>query len=139
MRIGIVGSEGKKFTVATEAAARQLIRLRLQPGDVVISGACHLGGIDIWAVEEAQALGLETIEYKPKVLAWEGYRKRNLAIAKDSDVVVCYTVKTLPPDYKGMRFTWCYHCQTNQHIKSGGCWTVKEAVKMGKKGEVVVI
>lgn len=139
MRIGIVGSEGAKFTTETEQLARQAIRNLLSPGDVVVSGKCHLGGIDIWAVEEGTKLGLECVEYPPHVLAWPGYQARNLKIARDSDLVVCLTVKEFPPDYQGMRFPYCYHCKTDQHIKSGGCWTVKQAKLMGKEGRIVVI
>lgn len=150
MRIGIVGSEAAKFTPETEALARAEIRNKLnvigaiQVGHPwVVSGGCHLGGIDIWAVEEAKKLGIpddHIVEYKPKVLRWEGgYKQRNLEIAKGSDFVVCITVKELPPGYKGMRFDRCYHCDTNEHVKSGGCWTVKEAIKMGKEGQVIVI
>ena len=140
MRIGIVGSEGAKFTPETEEVARQLIRQHIHEGDVVISGGCHLGGIDIWAVEEARKLGLEVVEHRPKILAWEGgYKQRNLRIAKDSDMVICITLKKLPESYQGMTFKLCYHCGTDEHVKSGGCWTVKQAKKMGKEGYILVI
>lgn len=140
MYVGIVGSEAAKFTPETEAAARQLIRRSLNPGDVVVSGACHLGGIDIWAIEEAKALGLKTIEYPPARRTWtNGYHMRNVQIAKRSDRVICFTVKTLPPTFTGEPFLYCYHCGTDQHVKSGGCWTVKYAKAIGKAGEVVVI
>ena len=150
MRIGIVGSEGAKFTPETEAKARAEIRNKIaiigaiQVGHPwIVSGGCHLGGIDIWAVEEARAMGVpenQIIEYKPKILSWEGgYKQRNLLIAHNSDFVVCITVKNFPPDYKGMRFPYCYHCKTSDHIKSGGCWTVKQAIRLGKEGQIIVI
>src|SRR5262245_26596974 len=139
MRIGIVGSEAAKFTPDTERQARAFIRERLIPGDVVISGACHLGGVDSFAIEEAKAFGLEFVEHKPRVLSWEaGYKPRNIRIAEDSDTVVCITIDTLPPTYTGMRFPLCYHCGTKDHVKSGGCWTVKYARKLGKPGEILV-
>lgn len=141
MRIGIVGSEAAKFTPETEAKAREIIRAMLHPGDIAISGGCHLGGIDKWAVEEAKKLGLEFKEHLPKIRSWEGgYKQRNLEIARDSDIVYCITVKELPPTYNGMRFSKCYHCNTTDHVKSGGCWTVKKAKEMGKvDSEVIVI
>jgi len=140
MRIGIVGSEGAKFTPETEAKARAIIRSLLKPGDVVISGGCHLGGIDVWAVEEAKSLGLEFVEHLPKTLTWAGgYKARNVKIARDSDKVVCITVKKLHDGYTGMRFDYCYHCGTSEHVKSGGCWTVKKARQLGKLGEVIVV
>mgnify|MGYP001594700573 CR=1 FL=1 len=140
MRIGIVGSEAANFTPKTVAEERKLIRTILQPGDVVVSGKCHLGGIDIWAVEEAVKLGLSYKEWPPKHRAWEGgYKQRNLEIAKDSDKVVCITVRSLPITYTGMRFSHCYHCGTYDHVKSGGCWTVKQAKRMGKEGLVLIV
>jgi hypothetical protein len=140
MRIGIVGSEGAKFTPETERKARELIRDLLVPGDTVVSGACHLGGIDVWAVEEAKKLGLAYEEYPPETLSWEtGYKPRNLRIARASDIVVCITLRRLPPGYAGMRFDRCYHCGTDTHVKSGGCWTMKQARKMGKGGSLLVI
>lgn len=131
MNIGIVGSEGRKFTPETEAQARAIIREILAPeGTVLVSGGCHLGGIDIWAEEEADAMGREKIIHVPKVRNWsEGYKPRNLAIARDSDVVHCITVRELPPSYSGMTFPLCYHCGTDTHVKSGGCWTMKRASK----------
>lgn len=142
MKIGIVGSEGAKFTPATEAAARAMIRQILidRHATEVVSGKCHLGGIDIWAREEGAALGLAITEFPPKSRNWEqGYKPRNLKIAQHSDECYCITLKELPPGYTSMRFRLCYHCGTDAHVKSGGCWTVKQAKLLGKPGEVCVI
>jgi hypothetical protein len=141
--IGIVGSEQKKFTPETEAKAREIIReLLSKPEAVLCSGHCHLGGIDIFAEEEAKTLG----KYDPKLVFaplfhdWSsGYKPRNLRIATHSDEVYCITLKELPEGYDGMRFPLCYHCGTKDHVKSGGCYTVKEAIKLGKTGKVIVI
>jgi hypothetical protein len=38
-----------------------------------------------------------------------------------------------------MKFDLCYHCGTKDHVKSGGCWTVKYARKLGKQGKVIII
>lgn len=139
MVVGIVGSEAAKFTPSTEAKARALIRSCLSPGDKVVSGGCHLGGIDSWAIEEAKALGLEWEEFLPARREWSGYKARNLKIARAADRVVCITVRKLPEGYSGMRFDLCYHCNTDQHVKSGGCWTVKKALALGKAGDVFVV
>jgi hypothetical protein len=141
MILGIVGSEEAKFTPETEEAARLLIRLHLKMGvHRVVSGGCHLGGIDIWAVEEASRLGILVMEYLPRTKNWEGYKARNMLIAENSDQVICITVKVLPPGYKVRGFEkYCYHCKTDQHVKSGGCWTTKYARKLGKVGRTLVI
>lgn len=136
MRIGIVGHEARKFTPETEARAREIIRYILSPygeygvdlGDILVSGGCHLGGIDIWAEEEADKFGMKKEIHYPASRRWEGgYKERNLKIARTSDVVHCIVIAEYPDDYRGMKFDYCYHCHTSDHIKSGGCWTAKRA------------
>lgn len=137
-----MGSEAAKFTAKTEAKARDIIREILgRPGvDTVVSGGCHLGGIDIWAVEEAKAMGLHTVEFLPAERSWNGgYKIRNENIANNSEETICITVRELPPGYAGMRFKLCYHCGTTDHVKSGGCWTTKYARSIGKPGYTIVI
>lgn len=140
MKIGIVGSEGAKFTPAMEARAKAAIWDLLYPDHQVVSGGCHLGGIDVWAEEIGIKMGIDPIIFRPARLQWEGgYKQRNLLIAKESDKVVCITVRSLPEGYKGMRFSSCYHCGTNDHVKSGGCWTMKQARLMGKPTQLIII
>lgn len=140
MRIGIVGAEGAKFTKEGERAARVIITSLLEPGDIVVSGGCHLGGIDIWAEEIAATRGLRSEIFLPAMLSWdEGYKPRNIQIARGSDYVVCIAVDCLPDGFAGMRHRLCYHCKATDHIKSGGCWTVKYARKRGIPGEVRIV
>ena len=144
MKIGIVGSEGAKFTDlgCGRAVAEIADILCRHQATHVVSGHCHLGGIDIWAEEVGQQLGLQLEIYPPKTLRWEGgYKQRNLQIAQNSDIVYCLAVDSFPPDYKGMRFPICYHCKGDYppHIKSGGCWTTKQARKLGKEGRLIII
>lgn len=142
MKVGIVGSEAAKFTPAGKVMARHVIQGLLEVPDVieVVSGASHLGGIDRWAAEIGKALGLVVTEFPPLTHAWSsGYKPRNLQIVAASDIVHCITINALPPTYKGMRFDLCYHCGTSDHVKSGGCWTAKQARKAGKLGIIHVI
>lgn len=140
-KIGIVGSEAAKFTPETEARARSIItNLLTIPGVTgVVSGACHLGGIDAWAAEIGRELGLYVVEFAPKQLSWTYYKARNIRIAEASDEVHCITVKELPESYTGMRFKLCYHCGTDAHVKSGGCWTMHRARAMRKAGILHVV
>jgi hypothetical protein len=140
--IGIVGSEAAKFTPGGEKAAKLLIRALISPPSVieVVSGDCHLGGIDIWAQEVTEKLGKKFTAFTPAKRNWEnGYRPRNLRIAHRSDEVHCITVRRLPPGFEGMTHALCYHCNTDTHVKSGGCWTMKQARREGKKGILHVI
>lgn len=141
--VGIVGHEAAKFTTETEAVARAEIRRLIHGASLVVSGECHLGGVDIYAREEAEKAGIPFLPCPPATLSWEtGYKPRNLKIARESDVVYSIVVRTVPETYRGMTFArGCYHCGTppEHHVKSGGCWTLKQARRLGKSGDVIVI
>lgn len=141
MHIGIVGHEAAKFTPETRRQAKLLIGgLVGLRGDVIVSGACHLGGVDVWAEEAAAAYGRGTLIFPPKRQSWlGGYKDRNRQIAEASDIVHVIVVAELPRTYTGMRFSCCYHCARagapgggRDHVKSGGCWTAWEAMRLGK-------
>ena len=139
-RIGIVGHEAAKFTVEGKRAAFRMIEALLTHCDVLVSGGCHLGGVDIWAEEVADSIGATKIIHLPKKRSWHGgYKERNEAIARDSDEVHIIVVNTLPAGFRGMTHALCYHCGTRAHVKSGGCWTGKVAERMGKRAEWHVI
>jgi len=137
MIIGIVGAEGAKFTPSGKYKAQVIIRdLVLDPNVTeVCSGECHLGGVDRWARLITEKYGKKFTPFPPSTLSWEGYKARNLQIAGYSDVVYNIVVNQLPPDFKGMTHKLCYHCGTSDHVKSGGCWTMKKA----KKGVLYVV
>lgn len=142
MRIGIVGSEQAKFGPLSEGAARNLIMglIHGEGVELVVSGECHLGGVDIFAKEAAIASEIEFLGFPPKELSWDkGYKPRNIQIARASDVVHCITLKQLPPEFNGMKFSLCYHCKRDDHVKSGGCWTAKYAKKLGKDSFLHII
>jgi len=141
VKIGIIGHEAAKFIPYTEQMAKELIRQLLEPeGSVLVSGHCHLGGIDIWAEEVADFLGRPKEIFAPKDLAWSsGYKPRNIQIAETADVVHNIVVARYPEGFTDRRFEdevtglpYCYHCQTNAHVKSGGCWTARYAQDLFK-------
>jgi hypothetical protein len=115
----------------------------LQPGDVAVSGACPEGGVDKWAIEEAKAIGNDWKEHPPKANNWaDGFKPRNIRIARDSIEVTCITPRRLPHNYTGKippAYPLCVHCR-EEHVQSGGCWTVKYAKEsLGKPAQVIVI
>jgi hypothetical protein len=131
VKLGIVGCAQDKFTPRTEYKARGIIFELIAEYDpeVVVSGHCHLGGVDIYAEEIGALCGRKLEIHEPKTKRWhDGYKPRNLLIAK-ADVVACIVVADYPPNYTGMRFSGCYHCGTRNlpHVKSGGCWTAWQA------------
>ncbi len=145
--VGIVGSEEAKFTEYGRQNALHYIKDIICAYDTkeVVSGGCHLGGIDIWAEEIAKENNKQTTIYYPYGLYWTEYKKRNILIAERSDIVFCITVDKLPTNYDGMTFDNCYHCEKNTvipyppHVKSGGCWTMYKAIELGKRGQLIVV
>lgn len=82
----IVGSQASKFNNQTEHDARLVIynlllgTHRTVPPEMkmlatykklqLITGACHKGGIDIWAQEEAERASIPVTLFKPQVRQW---------------------------------------------------------------------
>lgn len=142
MKIGIVGNGEDKFTEEGRRKAIDEIRNifnNCDRGDgealVLVSGHSPVGGIDIWAEDVADELGLGMDLKIPKQHTWDaqyGYKQRNIDIAKDSDELHVILVDSYPKGYEGTKFKQCYHCFTDKHIKSGACWTAKQAIAFGK-------
>lgn len=140
MKIAIVGSDSRRWTPEGERQARDLIRFILGVTGVteVISGACHLGGIDLWAAEIGRELGLKVTEFAAKVRAWNGhsgFKARNQRIVDACDVAHCLAPNRLPDGSA----EFCFHCGTGAHSRSGGCWVAKHARLAGKLAVVHVI
>lgn len=130
---------------------------------MLISGGCPKGGVDIWAEEVANMMGIPKIIYKPEVNRWEdevgnldtigvcpldhtkidltnhncnrliGYKSRNIKIAKECDILYCIVPYRL--------YEYCtHHSPFNlTHPKNGGCWTMEQARKFGKEVYLVEI
>lgn len=145
MKIGFVGNGSDKFTALGEERARELIRQIMieDKCDTMVSGHSPVGGIDIWAEEIADELGLVLDLKIPEVHQWDppgryGYKARNLDIARDSHVLNVILSDVYPEDYSGRRFEVCYHHRPpagdiGPHSKSGACYTAREALKLGKE------
>lgn len=138
MNLGVVGHAQEKFTEASEGLARmEITDAIIRYGATrIVSGRSPMGGVDLYAEDVAKACGMtkengRLIVHAPTINQWNsaygkiGYKERNLAIARDSDLVLVVVVKELPSDFNGMRFSGCYHCgdRNQKHVKSGGCWT----------------
>jgi hypothetical protein len=160
MIAGIVGAGQDKFTPKGEERAKLLLEGilaglvilgKLTDEKVVIrSGHSIMKGIDIWAEEKAKKAGIETDIKWPKTFdgrledethrsSWSapyGYKARNLDIAASEEVYII-VADTYPPNFPEKEKTlrdgkqYCYHCNKYDHVKSGGCYTGKEALKLG--------
>jgi len=145
MKVGIVGAGADKFTKSSEIKANEAIYQIFQKFGkdmVLISGHSPVKGVDIWSEIIADSLVIPMELKIPKQNKWDaeyGFKQRNLDIARDSDVLYVILVDKYPSNYKDRRFEKCYHCNSTDHVKSGACWTAKQAEKMGKKVVRIVI
>jgi len=85
---------------------------------ILVSGACPKGGIDIWAEQIADRLGIVKEIYPPTKPTWYYYKKRNLRISAASDVLF-----DIEPEYH----------------ESGGTWTLMRHLENGKCGAKIEI
>lgn len=92
---------------------------------ILVSGHCPKGGVDIWAEEIADNLGIKKEIYPAEVNQWEdeldsgmsegkffnslsvhkkkGYKSRNIQMAEACDILYCIVPHTVPP--KGFDIT----------------------------------
>ncbi len=134
MKVAIVGTS-HTLTENEERDIEQYITHIISKygvGDEIISGGAK--GVDIMAVALATSRGLTISTFHPDVKNWKGYKARNLRIAKTCDELYCITI----PKREGE--PECYHHNPPQdHTKTAGCWTLKEALKLGKTTHLMVI
>ena len=138
MKKGFVGNGTDKFTEQGKASAVILMYELMFGAEAMVSGHSPVGGIDIWAEEVANDLGIPLDLKIPEINQWNpiggyGYKARNLDIAKDSDELHVILADVYPEEYRGRRFKYCYHHSPvkTDHVKSGGCWTGKQAERLG--------
>jgi hypothetical protein len=112
--IGIVGSSKVYYKLAISLITDIV---KSYPQDTIfISGGAL--GVDKATRIVCEQLGREFIEYLPSSRSWEGFKTRNLLIARNSDhiISIALPLKTTP----------CYHCGNSTHEKTAGCWTGKK-------------
>lgn len=136
MRIAIVGSS--HLSQGEERTTRQFCVTILNEaikdcamlgGELIlVSGGAK--GVDSIAENVAKELGIKTIIHKPLTTYWEsGYKPRNIKIAQDCDVLYCFPT--------ALKTTACYHCKTDKHEVTGGCWAMSYAKSLNKKTHLI--
>lgn len=166
-RVGIVGNGSDKFTPSQASAAKAVIRdlLRTYTPCILVSGRSPKGGIDQWSEEIALEAGILTDIKPPKCdscgapfeyrgmpfcpggnqhrFSWPGkygFKKRNIDIARTSDVVFILLSDTYPDTFRGWKSDHCKHCPEDaHHIQSGACWTGNKAASFGKPARWIII
>jgi len=178
IKIAIVGCEESKWTNSQRVDAKEEIesiifkhchrdfeRTHKQCSEekmIIVSGHCPKGGVDIWAEEIADELGIKKEIYPAEVNQWndkikhkktnniwvsyklKGFRSSYIQIAEACDVLYCL-VPQIQPKHKlideiiNERNAYCIHCDMAGHPTNGGCWTKKYTKGLGKETHLVVI
>lgn len=126
MKLVIVGSMGKAWTLGERGVVRDLIRNvieKYRTDDqieefVIGSGESPSGGVDMWVHEIADDMGLPFVAFPPKFRGWPAYRERDQKMAD-----------------------WCTHLVRIKSIRSttyGSGWTRDRAEEQGKLTEEYV-
>jgi len=119
LKLAIVGSSKMKYQQCV--GELQKIINEEKP-DTIVSGGAE--GVDSHAVLVAVLNEVKTKVFKPETNDWEGYKYRNLQIVKECDKLYNLVLRT--------ENEFCYHHNTKQHERSGGCWTEIKAREQGK-------
>lgn len=133
MKVAIVGTSH----ILTENEERDIqqalgyIMNQYDKEDEIISGGAK--GVDTMAIELAQSHKINTCIIHPKSNTLEGYKQRNFKIAEMCDTLFCITTPLRPHAQK------CYHHDPSaDHTKTGGCWTMKMALKLNKVCKLMI-
>lgn len=116
MKIGIVGSSKVQVNEKSIRFVEDIV-IDYPIDTVFVSGGAS--GIDEIVEMVCMVVDRKIIIHKPKTKDWEGYKERNLLIAKDCDKVISIA---LPFKEDGIQ-KYCYHCKSKRHQKTAGCWT----------------
>jgi hypothetical protein len=119
LKLGIVGAS----RTTDDNLAYEQIKIYVQnlqkenPEIEIVSGGAS--GVDSLAIQIAKDLNIPYKVFEPKTPNWDGFKARNLEIAKYSTKVVSFANK--------FTTTKCYHCERvgkdNNHEKTAGCYT----------------
>lgn len=133
MKVAIVGTS-QNLNENEMRAAQNLCSVILTENNrlhtTLISGGAK--GIDSIANAVAEGLYIPSIIFKPKGHLTKDYLERNLQIAQECDELYCITTN--------VHTKKCYHHDPPQdHQKTAGCWTMREAERLNKPCRLFVI
>lgn len=111
--LGIVGSS-KATDLEHYKFVENLIN-EIYDNTIIVTGDAD--GIDLCVRLVCQKYNLSHTVIYSKTKDWDGFKKRNEVIAKYCDRVISIA---LP-----LTKTPCYHCNSNTHEKTAGCYTGK--------------
>lgn len=138
MKVAIVGTSIDLTDIEKESMIEKISEklqnlLHDKANITIISGGAK--GVDNLAIQIAKGLNFKTESYDPKKQNWKYFKQRNNLIAKDCDVLYCFTIPNKTRKSK------CYHhgAVKQEHEKTAGCWTMDKALLLGRKCELIIV
>lgn len=94
--LAIVGSQSRAWNLGDQARIKAVIWgvIQIFDPEEVISGDSPGGGVDIWTREVCEEKGIPFRAYPPETKDWEGYKKRNIAMATACNTLVAIRSKS---------------------------------------------
>ncbi len=130
MKIAIVGSS-RLDVLECDKAIIKIWELMENKDDEYITGDAK--GIDSIVRDIGKYRNVTVVKAKNKHWIPHGFKERNEKIAQQADIV--YSIAT-----KKIKDKRCYHCDEQDHDRTGGCWTKRYAMdKLHKDGETIII
>jgi hypothetical protein len=133
LKIAIVGTS-RDINIEERLKLIEVLSLihRNNPNAEFISGGAS--GVDSIAhIYLHQLLGAPFKNYYPNKEGWEGNSERNIIIAKECDKLYCFTTRRV------INMKCYHHHKTQDHQKTAGCWTLREAKNLDKETHLIII
>lgn len=132
MKVAIVGSSRLTIKERDEVIHQIGLIIDKHPNSEFITGDAE--GVDkVVRVMLSTEFNLTVETANNKRWDDDGYKSRNIRIAEKADII--YSIAT-----KKIKDKRCYHCDEQNHDRTGGCWTKRFAMdKLHKPGETIVI
>jgi len=132
MKIAIVGSSRLTIEERDEVIHQVGLIVDKHPNSEFITGDAE--GVDkVVRVMLSPEFNLTVEKANNKRWDNDGFKERNIKIAQEADIV--YSIAT-----KKIKDKRCYHCDEQNHDRTGGCWTKRYAMdKLHKDGETIII
>lgn len=136
IKLAIVGANGKTLDSMDKVKAMKVIttiyndKVNEKKNPTLLSFNNPRGGISVLVELFATEFKAENKIYSLGD-GMEEWKVAQRKLAKDCDNLYCLVTE--------VRDKPCYHCLSLDHERNGGCYTMKEAGKLGKKVKLIIL
>jgi hypothetical protein len=134
MNIAILGINGKGLDAEeTKQAMEKIVELtKMYRFPTLMTMHSPNGGVntlvELYASTESNNTALKEYDYGDNLTDW---KDSSQMLAEDCDVFFCITTK--------IKKNQCHHCLDYTHERTGACYPMKLAKKMGKQTKLIIL